>query len=108
VFVLQPGDRDELPPARIPLLRLTQDAAQDTVEPGADLGGVTELVEPQPGTPTGLLNRVLGVRQRPGSPGRESEQAIQVGQYEGVEARVTVLQRSGNGRSPSGKRTYCR
>jgi hypothetical protein len=76
------------------LFCLAQHPAQDSIEPGADAGGITELVEANPGAATRFLHRVLGVGPRVGTAGSEREQAVEVRKDERVEARVAFGDKS--------------
>src|SRR3954451_20735047 len=98
--LLEPRDRDQLPPPGAPLLSLAEDAPQDSIQPRPDLGGVPQLVQTEPGTTTRLLNGVLRVGTHLCAPRGESQKTIQMWEDERIEARVPFGERGADGFIP--------
>jgi len=76
--LLEPRDRDELPPSGAPLLRLAEYAPEDSIQPRPHLGSIPELVQAEPGTAARLLHSVLRVGTHVGAPRGEGQETIQV------------------------------
>jgi len=107
VRIVESGDRHELPPPSGAFLGLAQHASEDAIEPGADAGWVTELVQPEPRPATRLLHRILGVGPGVGASDGEREQAVEMRQDERLEARVSFSGRGWDWGLGS-KGIYCR
>jgi hypothetical protein len=92
VLVLEPGNRDQLPPTGVSLLAFTEHSSKNTVEPRADSRRVPEIVQTEPGTAASLLHRVFGVGERGRTAHGKREKTIEVRQHQRVEARVAVVE----------------
>jgi hypothetical protein len=108
VCLLESRDRHELATPRVPLLVLTQNAAQNPVEPGPHLRSIAQIIEAQPSAAARVLYRVLGIGADGRSSCREREKAVEMWKHERFEALVPVRDRSENLEPSQWKRTYCR
>src|SRR3954469_20204702 len=98
--LLEPRDRDQLPPPGASFLAFAEHTPEDSIQPRPHLGRIPKLVQTEPGTATRLLNGVLRVGAHLCAPRGEGQKTIQMWEDERIEARVPFGERGADGVIP--------
>ena len=82
------------------MLWLHEHAAEDPVKPRADFGGISELVQAEPGTAARLLHGVFRIGTHVRAPRGEGQETVQMGEDERVETRLPFGKQGADGVIP--------